>query len=96
MIGRVKGGASEADWNPPVDGSQQGDEDVRGMLMCDWRVPPTPSGALLLPQCPPLAAVVVTHAGLSGKVHHVVLLTRAAGAQRQEKGEGKEDECEYE
>lgn len=39
------------------------------------------SGTLL--QCPPLAAVIVTCAGLSGKVHHVVLLTGAAGIQTQ-------------
>lgn len=44
---------------------------------------PARSGAPLLLQCPPLATVVVTHAGLSGKVHHVVLLTCAAGVQRQ-------------
>ena len=47
----------------------------------------TCSGTLL--QCPPLAAVVVTHARLSGKVHHVVLLTRAAGTQEQSKREGR-------
>ncbi len=40
-------------------------------------------GSGTLSQCPPLAAVVVTPAGLSGKVHHVVLFTGAAGIQRQ-------------
>lgn len=45
------------------------------------------SGTLL--QSPPLAAVVVAHAGLSGKVHHVVLFTRAEGAYKVSKREGK-------
>lgn len=47
--------------------------------MCDWQVQRSLlggcSGTLL--QGPPLAAVVVAHAGLSGKVHHVVLFARA-------------------
>lgn len=47
--------------------------------MCDWQVQRSllswGSGTLL--QCPPLAAVVVAHAGLSGKVHRVVLFACA-------------------
>lgn len=45
--------------------------------MYDWQVrDPYLLGSGTLLQCPPLAAVVVTHAGLSGEVHHVVLLAR--------------------
>lgn len=48
-----------------------------------------------LPQCPPLAAVIVTHPGLSGKVHHVVLFTGAAEGRKTVKEGGKEEECEH-
>lgn len=61
-------------------------KDERGGSMCDWQVRgriPSRLGSGTLLQCPPLAAVVVTRAGLSGKVHHVVLFTGAAGIQRQ-------------
>ena len=96
-------GESKADWDPPVDGTQQGGtssgekKDVRGGSMCAWQVGeriPSWSGSGTLSQCPPLAAVVVTHAGLSGKVHHVVLFAGAAGGgdRNTVKEEGRE--CE--
>lgn len=65
---------------------RQEGKDKRGGSMCDWQVRgriPSSVGSGTLSQCPPLAAVVVTRAGLSGKVHHVVLFTGAAGIQRQ-------------
>ena len=44
-----------------------------------------------LSQCPPLPAVVVAQAGLSGKVHHVVLFTGATGTQKQVREEREKE-----
>ena len=73
---------------------QEREKDVCGGSMCAWQVReriPSWSGSGVQSQCPPLAAVVATHAGLSGKVHHVVLFAGAArgGQKHSERGRGE-------